>query len=169
MKKESKNKYSKVYYRIMCFLFILILSVITLLNIIKKDTKFSDTENRMLAQKPKFSIERFMEGRFTKKFEKYKVDQFIGRDTWIKIKSTTDKLLGKNESSGVYLGKDGYLIEDFKKPSEEVLNKNLKAINNFSNKYKNINQYMAIVPNAVDILNDKLPKYAPVLNEKKWI
>ena len=37
-----------------------------------KDKDFSDTENRMLAQKPKFTLEKFMEGRFTKKFEKYK-------------------------------------------------------------------------------------------------
>lgn len=169
MKKESKNKYSKVYYKIMCFLFILILAIITLLNIIKEDIKFSDTENRMLAQKPKFTMERFIEGRFTKKFEKYKVDQFISRNMWIKIKSTTDKLLGKNQSSGVYLGKDGYLIEEFKKPNEEVISKNIEAINNFSNKYKNINQYMTIVPNAVDILNEKLPKYAPVISQKKYI
>lgn len=169
MKKESKNRYSKIYYKIMCLLFILVLATITGLNIIKKDKNFSDTENRMLAQKPKFTIEKFMEGRFTKKFEKYKVDQFINRDMWIKIKSSTDKLLGKNKSSGVYLGKDGYLIEDFEKPSDKVLSKNIKAINKFSNKYKNINQYMAIVPNAVDILNEKLPKYAPVISQKKYI
>ena len=96
MKKECENKESKKYYSIMCFSLILILISIITLDIITPDKEFSESENRILAKNPKFTIERFFEGRFTSKYEKYKVDQFINRDMWIKIKSSVDNLLGKN-------------------------------------------------------------------------
>lgn len=169
MKNKRKDKYLNNYYSIMAIVLLLILIIIVGLNILKKDTKFSESENRILTQRPKFSMERLMEGRFIKKYEKYKVDQFVNRDGWIKLKSTIDIALGKNKENGIYKGKDGYLIEDFKAPDKEILSKNLTSINNFANKYKNIKQYMLIAPNAVSIMDKKLPNIAPVLNQKSYL
>lgn len=78
-------------------------------------------------------------------------------------------MLGKNKSNGVYICDDVYLMEDFTKPDKENLNENVKAINDFAKKHKDINQYMFIAPNAVSILDDKLPTYAPVLDQKKYL
>lgn len=164
-KKIIKNK----YFKILTLLFLVFTVGMVILNAITKDKEFSQSENRMLAKKPKFTIERLLEGRFSTKYEKYKVDQFIGRDFFINVKSHIDKMLGKNENNGVYICDDGYLIEDFKRPDEKYLNENIKAINAFSKKYKEINQYMLIAPNAISILNDKLPKFAPVVNQKKYL
>ncbi len=164
-KKIIKNK----YFKILTLLFLVFTFGMVILNAIIKDKEFSQSENRMLAKKPKFTIERLLEGRFSTKYEKYKVDQFIGRDFFINVKSHIDKMLGKNENNGVYICDDGYLIEDFKRPDEKYLNENIKAINAFSKKYKEINQYMLIAPNAISILNDKLPKFAPVVNQKKYL
>ena len=166
MKKKRQNKYLKIYYSIMTLVFLVILIVIVTLNTTKKDIKFSESENRILAQKPKFSIERLLEGRYTKKYEKYKVDQFVDRDGWMKLKSGVDLALGKNESNGIYKGSDDYLIESFEVPDSEIVNRNIKAINNFNEKHKDIKEYMLIAPNAVSILSEKLPPYAPVVSQK---
>ena len=166
MKKKRQNKYLKIYYSIMTLVFLVILIVIVTLNTTKKDIKFSESENRILAQKPKFSIERLLEGRYTKKYEKYKVDQFVDRDGWMKLKSSVDLALGKNESNGIYKGSDDYLIESFEVPDSEIVNRNIKAINNFNEKHKDIKEYMLISPNSVSILSEKLPPYAPVVSQK---
>jgi hypothetical protein len=164
-KKLIKDK----YFKILTFLFLAFIFGIVILNTITKDKEFSQSENRMLATKPKFTIERLLEGRFSTKYEKYKVDQFIGRDFFINVKSHIDKMLGKNENNGVYICDDGYLMEDFKRPDEKYLNENIKAINDFSKKHEKINQYMLVAPNAISILDDKLPKFAPVINQKKYL
>ena len=166
MKKKRQNKYLKIYYSIMTLVFLVILIVIVTLNTTKKDIKFSESENRILAQKPKFSIDRLLEGRYTKKYEKYKVDQIVDRDGWMKLKSSVDLALGKNESKGIYKGSDDYLIESFEVPDSEIVNRNIKAINNFNKKHKDIKEYMLIAPNSVSILSEKLPPYAPVVSQK---
>ncbi|MCC3867764.1 DHHW family protein [Terrisporobacter mayombei] len=165
---NKKNK-QRQYYKTSALLFILFLVLFVGANIITKDKTFSETENRMLAGKPKFSVDKLLEGRFTSKFEDYVVDQFIGRDFFTNVKINIDKLLGKKESNGVFLGEDGYLIENFNKPNEEAVKENLQAINNFSTRYKNVKQYMLISPTAVNILKDKLPMDAPVMDQEAYL
>ena len=165
-KKERKKTYRKnrKYQNFtVCFLFFL--GFIFISNIYSKDKDFSESENRFLSQKPKFSVDNLIEGRFTSKFEDYLADQFIGRDFFIKIKTTTDRLLGKRESNEVFLGKDKHLIENFTKPDKKYVEENLKAINSFSYRYYDKNQYMIIAPTAVSILKDKLPLFAPTLDQ----
>lgn len=132
------------------------------LNLIVKDKQFSENENRLLEQKPKFTLDRLFEGRYTKKYEKYTVDQMVGRDKFIQIKTKADDFMGKNSENGVFKCDDGYLIESFEKPNEEYLKANIEAINKFADKHKNIKTSMLIAPTAVNILEDKLPAFAPV-------
>lgn len=165
----DKNKYKRVYTRMLALIFIVSIFGIFFMNILNKDKGFSEEENRMLAKKPKFSIDRLLEGRYTEKYEKYVEDQFTLRNSWIGVKSTMDRIMGKKEENGVFLGEDGNLIENFTKPEKNNLNDTIKAINNFSEKHKAINQYVLIAPNSVSILKDKLPKNAPVENQKEYI
>lgn len=171
MKFTNKNsrKYRNVYVKLMTFMFVITIFAFVGLNLITKDKQFSENENRILQQKPRFTLDRLFEGRFTKKYEKYTVDQIVGRDGFIKIKTKVDSFLGKNSENGVFKGKDGYLIEDFTKPNEQYLNDNIKAINNFASKHKDIKEYMLIAPNSVSILEDKLPNCAPVYDQDKYL
>ena len=157
------------YKRILAISFLLFLIILVFLNFIIKPKEFSDSENRMLTQSPKFSIDGLFEGRFIKKYEKYKSDQFVFRDMWINIKSTIDKVSGKKENNGVYLSRDKYLIENFKKPNNDYVNQNINAINKFSKIHKDIKGYAMVVPNAVSIMKDKLPKFAPSANQRDYI
>lgn len=166
---RNSRKYKSVYVKCMTFMFLITIFLFVGLNLISKDKEFSDNENRMLQQKPRFTFDRLFEGRYTKKYEKYKVDQIVGRDGFIKVKTKVDSLLGKNIENGIYKGKDGYLIENFEKPNKEYLKENIEAINKFSNKHSDINQYMLIAPNSVNILSDKLPKFAPTYDQNKYL
>lgn len=167
--RKPKKGLGKKYCISLTALFICYMAFFVAVNTLGEKKTFSETENRVLQSKPNFSIERLFEGRFISKYEKYKVDQFFDRDFWIDVKVKTDKLLLKKSSNGVYLGKDDYLLEDFEKPVEENVSKNLKAINAFSEKYKDVKQYMLISPTAVSILNDKLPMAAPVEDQQKYL
>lgn len=167
--KKPKKKLGKKYCISLSALFICYIVFFVAVNTLGEKKTFSETENRVLQSKPTFSVEKLFEGRFISKYEKYKVDQFFNRDFWIDVKVKTDKLLLKKSSNGVYLGKDGYLLEDFEKPNEENVSKNLKAISDFSNKYKDVKQYMLISPTAVSILRDKLPLAAPVIDQQKYL
>lgn len=131
--------------------------------------EFSPSENRRLEQKPKISLSLISNGKFTKSFEKYISDQFPLRDFWIGIKSNVEKFIGKKESNGVFLGKDGYLLQDFKTPSDKTVNDIVKSINAFAEYNKNVNTYFMLVPTSIKIYEDKLPNFASTENELKYI
>ena len=168
-RKKTKKGYGKKYCLGLSTLFVCYLVFFVSLNTLGEKKTFSETENRVLQTKPTFSIEKLFEGRFTGKYEDYKVDQFFDRDFWIDVKIKTDKLLLKKESNNVYLGKDDYLLEKFDKPVEENVSKNLDAIDSFANKYKNVKQYMLISPTAINILSNKLPMDAPVVDQQQYL
>ena len=168
-RKKTKKGYGKKYCLGLSTLFVCYLVFFVSLNTLGEKKTFSETENRVLQTKPTFSIEKLFEGRFTGKYEDYKVDQFFDRDFWIDVKIKTDKLLLKKESNNVYLGKDDYLLEKFDKPVEENVSKNLDAIDSFAKKYKNVKQYMLISPTAINILSNKLPMDAPVVDQQQYL
>lgn len=157
------------YTKTLAIIFIVFLIVMVCLNTYSKDKDFSETENRVLASKPKFTFERLFDGRFTKKYEKYKVDQFVGRDFFVDIKSRTDLLIGKRDNNGVYYGDDGYLLESFNPMDSSEIQSTIASLNNFSTKYKDINSYIAVAPNSINILKDKLPKFAPVIDQEIYL
>ena len=168
MRKRKKQKRS-IYNNIMAIIFIIAIFGITIINIVSKDKTFSDMENRSLTQKPRFDIDNLVEGRYTKKYEKYVNDQFIDRTEFINIKASIDNLLGRSDNNGVYRGKDNYLFESFDVPNKEAEDKNIDAINKFADKYKDINFNFMLVPISTTVLKDKLPEDVPVVDEKKYV
>ena len=88
-----------------------ILLVFFVADLLQKDVVFSESENRILASRPKLSKDALLDGSYMEEYETYVNDQFVGRENWITIKTGMDMLLQKKEINGVYLGKDDYLIE----------------------------------------------------------
>lgn len=154
-------------YKTVAILFILCLLISGIANILKPDTSFSEAENRILSQMPAVSLSAIADGSFMTDFESYISDQFFLRDDWISLKLLQDKILGKKESNGVYLGKQGYLLEIPDSPNKESLSNNLTAIRDFSTRYSNLDMDMALAPNSFYILKDKLPSNAPVRDQRK--
>lgn len=151
---------SKRVYMAVGLVFFVMLLIFVSANIITPDRKFSDNENRMLATKPKFSLESLVSGRFMKQYEEYSADQFAGRNFWVQLKILADSVTGKKEEKGVFNGRNSYLLEEIKEPDEEDLKKNLSAMKSFRQTYPDVSMHMMLVPNAANVLKKYLPAFA---------
>ena len=107
----NKTKEGKHVNIFLIFTMVIVMAVLSLGSLAAPDREKSDNENRFLTQKPKFSIENVLEGKFETQLEDYLSDQIIGRENWIKIMSTTLKSVGYKDVNGVYILDDGRLIE----------------------------------------------------------
>lgn len=166
----NKKKFGYQYFfRITGTAFAVILLVIAAVNLVKPDRSFSEKENRVLASMPAPRLSQLASGKFEKKFETYVNDQFPLRDFWVTLKAASDRAMGRVEGNGVYLGRDGYLMEAFAKPSQEQLNRTAGAMVSFAQKHPELKQYALIAPNAVNILHDKLPAAAPARNQNPYL
>lgn len=126
---------------------------------------FSPAENRNLQTRPALTLSGALSGRYERRYDDYIADQFPFRDGWIALKSALDRLAGKTESGGVYLGKDGYLIQRFDAPSEADYAATLSALKGFIGRHGDIPLYVMIAPTAAQVLADKLPALAPAGDE----
>ena len=137
--------------------FVGVLVLMFVLNIVIKDTLYSDQENRVFQQFPKFSIGNYLSGRFESQLDNYASDQFAGRSAFIKIKSSADLTIGQIKANGVFKAKENYLMEDIAYPDEASVYADITALRKFKKKYPNKKMYFMLVPNAANILADKLP------------
>ena len=153
----KKDRQRKVQEQLVGIIFILILFLFLIINIIVPNKEKSVQENRMLATKPKFRLSSLISGDYDEKFEAYMDDQFVGRDMWRKLKVTVDRICGSRLENGVYIGRNGQLLEQIEVADENHLAANIKAIKSFSESQKKIPVRMMLVPDAANVLNHSLP------------
>ena len=161
----KKDRQRKVQEQLVGIIFILILFLFLIINIIVPDKEKSVQENRMLATKPKFRLSSLISGDYDEKFEAYMDDQFVGRDMWRKLKVTVDRICGSRLENGVYIGRNGQLLEQIEVADENHLAANIKAIKSFSESQKKIPVRMMLVPDAANVLNHSLPALAKPENQ----
>ena len=154
--------------KIITSVFCLLLAVGVLSGFLVPDKYYSESEKRTLTQKNAISVSDFLSGKMGTEIEKYLADQFPLRDGWITIKTLTERLSGKTEISDVYFGKDGYLIDAFTGYNQKQFVANIEALAKLSAAMKSagIPMQVMLVPTAAQILSDKLPAYAPNLDQK---
>ena len=148
--------------------FTIIILTLTVISFFDKDKIFSEFENRNLKSKAKFSVEKFINGKFQEEYEEYINDQIPLRDEWISIKSMSEYLLGKIENNGIIYGRNKRLFEKFDSFNEERLKNNVEAISKFSEKYIDKVSLM-IVPNSYEIYREDLPKGSQQVNQTEII
>lgn len=146
---------------------------IAIFNMITPQKIFSNKENRYLEQFPKLDIDGIISGKFGEKFDKYSSDQFIGRDLWISLKTLSDLAMLKKDNNRVYFGKEGYLFDVDSGIDKEQRDKNIHNINKLLDRlkeeYKDIDVYSLLVPSKSEVLKDKLPNFAPTVDEEDII
>ena len=128
------------------------------------DQSFSENENKVLAQLPKFSWNNLVSGKFSTDYEKYVADQFPLRDEWIAGKSIAEFTLLKTENNGVLYGADGYLFQKYTAVGEDTLDKNLAALEAFA-AGTDAPVTALIVPSSYAVLEDKVPNGAPLADQ----
>ena len=147
--------------------FILCMILFFLLNLVASDKEKSEEENRMLATMPKLTWSSLTSGDFMAKYETYLADQFAGRNFWRSIKVGLSSLGGSREEEDILIGKDDYLLEKIVSPDQETLKENMEAIHLFANQYQDVPMYMLLVPNAANVMRDRLPSFAAVQDQNR--
>ena len=160
---------TKRYCIFITALFCAFIGVFLAANAITPDRTFSEMENRNLEQRPEvdlgtpeklFKDGNFFNGQFMRDFETYTTDQFVGRDTWIALKSSTERLLGKKENNDVYFADNDTLITRFDQPDAQRVTDNLNYVNNFVENV-DIPVIFSLIPTQACIWADRLPEGAP--------
>lgn len=137
------------------------------------DRESSVMENRELAQKPKVSMKKFLQGSYQKKYEAYLSDQFFLRDKWVNLSSAIQFYAGKKEINGVYLGKGGYLLERNQEEEfdAEQTEENIAFLSSFLNdmaeEYGKEHVSCIMIPSKAAALPNRLPAFAEVEGQEK--
>ncbi len=147
----------------------LVLLVFTAADLLKADRLFSETENRVLAQKPKLSLEGILSGSYEKEYEAYATDQFVHRDTWVMLKTRMDILLERKAIKGVYLAEDGSLIEQHlpQDYDQAMADKRVGLLRELTERYPQT--LVMLAPTADNIQSYKLPPYAVSYDQKQLL
>lgn len=122
---------------------------------------FSENENRYLAKLPSLCWEKVKSGSYTEELNSYLTDHFPFRDLFVGFKTKAETALGRQEINGVYLTRDGSLIEEYKKP--ENTERIARTFRRFAEELKGeeVDVRLMLVPTAAAVYADKLPAYAP--------
>lgn len=155
-------------------LFLLLIFGFTAASLLKPDTEFSENENRSLAQKPALHWDSLLDGTFSQEYETYLTDQFLLRDEWIGLKTQAERLTFRQEINDIYFAADDYLIEKhtgvFETDQAEANRTFLASFfEKLSASYDSSHLTAMVVPNAVDILRDKLPPFASPYDEETYL
>lgn len=134
-------------------LLIFIVGMMVLFFVLPKK-EYSSSEKRYLEQAPEFSFQSLLSGKFGDDFEKFLSDQTPGRNFWVGLSAYYNYAIGNNGSTGIYLGKDGYLVNDPENMSE--LSRNIGFINEFAAKCP-VDTTVLIAPSTGYICDDILP------------
>ena len=160
---------TKRYCIFITALFCAFIGVFLVANAASPDREFSQVENRNLQQLPEvdfgtpaklFKDGNFFNGQFMRDFETYTTDQFVGRDGWIALKSSTERALGKKENNDVYFADNDTLITRFDQPKAEDVAENLTYVTAFVENV-DVPVVFSLIPTQACIWADRLPEGAP--------
>lgn len=154
--KNTKNRRAFI-----CITVIILFTVLTaglgIMGVVCPDREFSEAENRVLAKPPVLSFSSLTDGTFMTELEDYLADQFPLRDSAISLKTAFDRIMGKREENGVYIGKNGFLFDFQTAFDESLVSEKTALISEFSKNNKKAKQIIAIIPNSTFMYEELLP------------
>ncbi|MGL6229338.1 MAG: DHHW family protein [Culicoidibacterales bacterium] len=138
--------------------------------LVSPDQRFFAYENRYLTSQPEFSLDDFLAGTFTKKFETYVTDQFPGRMGWLQLKGLSEFLAGKAENNAVFFGSDGFLFEKLSY-NESQWQQNVERLAQFASwlatDLPTTQAHFALVPTSSVLFPEQLPLFAEAVTAKQ--
>lgn len=127
--------------------FCIILITAFVINIVSEDKAISIAERRKLAQLPEVTFQKIVNGDVMDKWEKYVVDQFVGRDFFRSIKSFFSINIFRQKDNNNLFEKDGAIYKIEYPLNSKHIEKSANKINEVYEKHlKNMNVYYAIIP-----------------------
>lgn len=141
---------------LLSYLFLLSLVVGGILFILSPKQFYSQDEKRPLQAAPELSLQSLTDGSFTSNIESYLSDHFPARKTFVGLHSYFDLFLGNNGENGVYMGKNGWLINKPIAVDEGNFTRNLKTMRDFTAQ-QGLSGTLMAVPSTGAILPEYLP------------
>ena len=154
--------------------FLLLIFGFAIATVLKPSNERSETENRLLEQKPDLTWNALISGKFSEDYEAYLSDQFVVRDGWISLKTAFERAALRQEAEDVYFARDNYLIEKHTGVfTAETAERNIQTLaaffTNLSNSMDPVHLTTKVVPNAVENLRYKLPPFADPYDEEIYL
>lgn len=153
--------------KISVILFALIILIVPIASLLSPYQTVSIEENRTLASFPEVTADSIVSKNFMSGFSDFISDHIVLRDQWIVLKEKISTAIGKRDSNGIYLCGDR-LIQKVEEPKPGVYKRNITAVNDFAKKTGK-ETFVMLVPTAAEIQKDKLPAYAPSLDQTNFI
>ena len=125
--------------------------------------RFSATENRWLAEKPKFSFEALWGGSYTAAWERYAAERVAGRRLMRGVHARCELALGKCQTDEVLVCSDKSLTKRLTAGNARSLQKNLSGIAKLSEKAtaNGVSLTVAVAPRRIDARSCVLPALFP--------
>lgn len=169
MQKKVRKRRKRVIDGIMGILLSAVILLVMAWNVLVPDKELSVEESRVLAQRPKLSINSLLSGEFMEKYDAYLSDQFAGRNLWRNLRVAVGRISGERQENGVVLGDGGQLFDIPKSPNQETLTETLAALGTFAEGHSEMNVYMMLVPDAATVLTSKRPYLATFPDQNPMI
>lgn len=109
MNTKEIRKRKGFYFCLLAFTSVLLLLLLSVVSLFWPTRRFSASERRNLAQRPKLSYEGIVDGTFSNDVESYLADQYPARDIWVYTGTATTMVRKGAKTvervSGTYLRK----------------------------------------------------------------
>jgi hypothetical protein len=169
------DKNARIRSIVSIVIFVMIIGILTIVSMVKEDDGFSENENRILAQKPEFSVDELINGSYIEDYQDYIRDQFPWRDEMVKLKNVCELFFGKSMINGVLIAEDDYYIESHERENyeSELAETNAEALISFVNRHKETlgedRVSAMIVPTAQSIMTNKFSSFMYAYNQQEYI
>ena len=165
------KKKSRIYKIVTIVLFaamLVIFPVMTFITLPSEPAPFSENENRTLAVFPAVTFENYKNEKLMTGIEKWFADRFFGREQWIKLRNSAERITGKIDINGVYTA-DNRMMQIWKGFDDEFVMKNLRAMNKFAAKYPDKQMYFLLAPTSQEVYSDLFPQCAPIGSQSELL
>lgn len=159
--------------RLIIILFLGFIFISMAVTMVMPQRDFSARENRYLNKRPEITVEKVINGEFEEEYKDYINDQFPLRDEFLRLSSEVRYLIGIRDINGVYIGKDGYLLEKHDKSEFEsdTAGQNIMYLSEFAKMLdeRAMNYHVIMIPTSSEILTGKLPAFIKPYRQKEFI
>ncbi len=133
--------------------FIAFIFGLTAADLVTAPAEVSIAERRKLAQRPAFTLERALDGRFAGDYARFLQDQVVFRDGFRAIKAFVElRVLRKSESNGVYVV-DGNLYDKFYGINHRYIERAAALIDRIIAAINADSVYLSVIPSKAHMLD----------------
>lgn len=164
-------RHSSLRGRLSALLFAALLACLLAAFLLLPKAGYSENENRYLTPRPAFSVKALLDGSYTADFESYVTDAFPFRDAWIALKSRLDLAAGRRDTGGVYVTKDGCLIEMFDAVDQAQYDRNLAYLRAAREAYAGrLDSFrVLLIPTAAQVWRDRIAPYTADIDQAELL